>query len=778
MWSSSDQDDPLPFMLSTFGRDHRDRYDDQNSHGSNGSNNDPIIGNPHNRDNDRNDVLNSSSLFGSLVGNEMDLGTIESPAISAPIPYTNDVPGALRNSNHDMGDSDDSKTLQGSQNYGSLARDLFSVASKGLLRASAGLNIDISVDSSSVNMNLPASQAGGRATTYPTVTTSNVVSLTNNNYAGGRIGGEDSVTGSNSTSISNFRADTGREEVNVDELTDKMSKIWFDPGKSRIYDYKHDEDGKLIVQYEKRRQVSHDVFEMVVSGALNKVQARELFEMNPHEREAINNEIHGVESRCIEETPSVVFSAMHLMRNKIHGFTDRELEGDGKSPALFSTNAYKRGLELQSEYIQSNDFQIRFLRAQLFDITKAAVQYFRYLDLLHSFFGDEALMRPLYLTDLTKREIRYLKKGQQQLLPSRDRSGRRIYAYLGCNNTEFTLREKYRTQTYLFDVVAQDVTTQKMGLVFIGMIQRSGKVDIGSEQNGPEYLRRSTQACPVRWSAVHLCFPDTFVHNFVKAIFFLYFDKQRRSLLRLYSGSQIESNYHLCGFGIPSGDIPMTCSGKVKTKTVAKFIHARTSIESFQKEVIERRWKQLEEKQKTDPSRRSKIMTTNVIPSCPGIECPDLNSVVFGDKSMYEHSANAKFRCFLRDLEQQRMDRIANYDETLTSVSGFVDCIIRKALSAEHSFRFYSYEKKYSLYQEISEPDELHKRVHQVLRDVRKRSRVNEKELLRPTPAVPEVAPELGQKGRTVVSPTELEGSSVMGLAPNKRTKTTGLCSC
>jgi hypothetical protein len=73
------------------------------------------------------------------------------------------------------------------------------------------------------------------------------------------------------------------------------------------------------------------------------------------------------------------------------------------------------------------EFRIKFLRAELYDFHKAAIRVTKWLDLLKKYFGDVALTRQIKFVDLTQQEQRILLEGNQQILPSRDRSGRLIH---------------------------------------------------------------------------------------------------------------------------------------------------------------------------------------------------------------------------------------------------------------------------------------------------------------------------------------------------------------
>jgi hypothetical protein len=84
-----------------------------------------------------------------------------------------------------------------------------------------------------------------------------------------------------------------------------------------------------------------------------------------------------------------------------------------------------------SAYVQDKDLRIKYLRADLFDAKKSAVRMIKHLNLLYKYFGVDALRRPLSLADLSKQEKDLLRAGNNQILPSRDRSGRLVAVYQG-----------------------------------------------------------------------------------------------------------------------------------------------------------------------------------------------------------------------------------------------------------------------------------------------------------------------------------------------------------
>jgi hypothetical protein len=158
----------------------------------------------------------------------------------------------------------------------------------------------------------------------------------------------------------------------------------------------------------------------------------------------------------------------------------------------------------QSLFVFSRSYMLRFLRAEVFDVSKAALRYCKWLDLLLDYYGEVAFTRPLYLADLDKHETRLLREGSRQLLPSRDRSGRRIFCCIGDCGEDFSARVRVKVLIYLAEILSQDEATQRDGavvLMYLSPTQRTFMKD-------PEYQQENArifQGCPLRASAVHVC---------------------------------------------------------------------------------------------------------------------------------------------------------------------------------------------------------------------------------------------------------------------------------
>ena len=163
--------------------------------------------------------------------------------------------------------------------------------------------------------------------------------------------------------------------------------------------------------------------------------SRELMGLSLNDRNAINEEIHGVNCRSPEETPELLERSLNLLDFELnHGLTPEE------------SFAYRESQQLPHTIVNTLDFRLRFLRCELFDAKKAAKRMAFILNTTLELFGPYSLERHVRLNDFTKQELKYMRKGRFQWLPFRDRSGRRIIVmFPGKESSNIPARIKVRS---------------------------------------------------------------------------------------------------------------------------------------------------------------------------------------------------------------------------------------------------------------------------------------------------------------------------------------------
>jgi len=256
--------------------------------------------------------------------------------------------------------------------------------------------------------------------------------------------------------------------------------------------------------------------------AVDAMLANELQQLSFQDREAVNEEIHGVRVLAPEETPEMIDAALKSMQQVI----------DTK---ILTKLAYDEAIQRNSRYIHSRRFRLKFLRANLFDTTKAAWNFVKYLDLLYKYYGPEALMRPLYYSDLNQAETELLRAGHMQLLPTRDRSGRRVLNVFGAYRPEHTVFSKIKLALYIYGLASDDEETEKSGLVLI-IAPTSEQQSVSDPEEHLE-VAKFAQSMPVRFAAIHICLPDEGpVFHLVRATLVLLFASDQRIRVKFHTG--------------------------------------------------------------------------------------------------------------------------------------------------------------------------------------------------------------------------------------------------
>lgn len=148
-------------------------------------------------------------------------------------------------------------------------------------------------------------------------------------------------------------------------------------------------------------------------------------------------EIHGVRTLAPTETPAMIDEALKRMDEII-------------TTKIPTKPAFDHATAMQSRYVLDRGFRLKFIRANLFDIDKAAWNFTRYLELLNTYYGPETLTRPLLYSDLTEAELDLLRSGHMQLLPTRDRTGRRVLNVFGLYKKEHTVESRVRYISFGF----------------------------------------------------------------------------------------------------------------------------------------------------------------------------------------------------------------------------------------------------------------------------------------------------------------------------------------
>ena len=179
-------------------------------------------------------------------------------------------------------------------------------------------------------------------------------------------------------------------------------------------------------------------------NSVEKMMATEMERLSLKDRNAIYEEIHGVSTMAIEETPELLDESLHRFQEELD-----KIDGDIKFAYDYITHQED---DLPSKRLAfDRSFRLRFLRCVFFNPAKAAARMVRYFGVLDALYGREALTKfdgtmDFFVGD--KSDQIAFRNGYLQLLPFRDRSGRKILVLvLDALEIEDTTRVRSKQQT-------------------------------------------------------------------------------------------------------------------------------------------------------------------------------------------------------------------------------------------------------------------------------------------------------------------------------------------
>ena len=142
----------------------------------------------------------------------------------------------------------------------------------------------------------------------------------------------------------------------------------------------------------------------------------ELNALSVREREGVYNEIHGM-SNLSEETPELLDTSMKSLKAAI------ELIPKKKRHAL------NHAMFLKPTLIHDEAFVLMFLRADYFDINKAADRMYKFFDLKLELFGEDKLVERITYEDLDEEDREVADSGCVNTLANKDSKGRPLLVW-------------------------------------------------------------------------------------------------------------------------------------------------------------------------------------------------------------------------------------------------------------------------------------------------------------------------------------------------------------
>jgi hypothetical protein len=234
--------------------------------------------------------------------------------------------------------------------------------------------------------------------------------------------------------------------------------------------------------------------------------------------------------------------------------------------------------------VEQREFRLSFLRAERYDIEKAAIRFIDYFEEKRRLFGVDNLTTKIKLKDLDSETKDCLESGQIQLLPGRDRAGRAVIVgtkKLAFNGVERQdERSTLRAFWILCSIALEDVETETNGVVFV-------KYAIGgaSDDSNNGFHRRICnwgnilRALPLRVASIHYCV-ENHARKQAANLSALLLGGSNFVRVRCHAGSNMEVQYDLMTFGIPTDLFPISMTGKINLSRHLDFLQQRKKMEA------------------------------------------------------------------------------------------------------------------------------------------------------------------------------------------------------
>ncbi len=352
---------------------------------------------------------------------------------------------------------------------------------------------------------------------------------------------------------------------------------------------------------------------------VDSIIAEEMASLSVEDREKVLYDIHGISGEVVE-TPELVQLSLHLLEIELSKRND--------------VTAYELAKQQNRAFVEDVVFLLKFLRADSFNVEKAAERIRTHFEVKLELFGLDLLTKDIIQDHLDKETIDVVYSGRLQGLRQRDRAGR-IVGIRFMQPTTVSVMAQLRGIFYVVMIESEDEETQKKGNVVVSYL-------VGEEPNLLQtfYHRREVnlkmpkllEAVPIRYVGIHVCHNHPLTWRLLLAIFKLAAKQLNRIRMREHCGDREECLLSLRSFGIPTCDFPLDEEGNITTEFHKSKMEMRRKLERIRQQELS-----------MDPS--SLGPPTVAAKTQLRVVTPGNYDVLLGrGKASYQHIGNVKFR--------------------------------------------------------------------------------------------------------------------------------------
>mmetsp|Transcript_19683 Transcript_19683/g.55613 ORF Transcript_19683/g.55613 Transcript_19683/m.55613 type:complete len:471 (-) Transcript_19683:196-1608(-) len=298
------------------------------------------------------------------------------------------------------------------------------------------------------------------------------------------------------------------------------------------------------------------------------------------EREDVYEEIHGIHNaNTIEETPEMISRAVDDLQKYISKMNRHQKQ------------AYELTRLMSPRFVQDRAFLLMFLRADLFDVAKAANRLVNNLELKLELFGVDRMAKHITWEDMDEDDRAAVLNCSSQYYPElKDNAGRTVWVAAMGKDEYKTDNNHFRCSYYtVMGMMMGNDNAQTRGIVGIAHM-----VGLSEKKFNNTVAFRSMkliEAMPFRYAALHICYDNPNLRGPI-GMLQLIANVQNRVRFRAHFGTFVECQYQLMTFGLNQDIFPFDSTGNIKTEKFMAMLRDR-----IQKEA------EIEEERRNDSSR-------------------------------------------------------------------------------------------------------------------------------------------------------------------------------
>jgi hypothetical protein len=137
--------------------------------------------------------------------------------------------------------------------------------------------------------------------------------------------------------------------------------------------------------------------------------ASEYDNLSKEEKDRAYRDLYGKEPLLIEETEEFISSRLSELHHALQSIPDD------------SKHSYHRALQLCPDYVNDREFLLLFLRADYFDVNKAALRLVKYWTAKEDAFGSNRTFHKLTLADMDYADLETIRTGGYIPIPKYDK---------------------------------------------------------------------------------------------------------------------------------------------------------------------------------------------------------------------------------------------------------------------------------------------------------------------------------------------------------------------